>query len=196
MLTVPSPSAMVRRMIDTGVMVHILGGLHVSGMWFAAAMTLTDDPEQRLAALIAPEGLSVLNAVCAHLRLSNRHADRLKLMAAAFSEARMKANEAALRRWLYRYGRQPLADALLLRAAADGVTRAEWMRLDARLHAMDVPVFPLRSARLIEAGLRPGPELGQVLRRTEDEWVAHDFSSNVIEAAIDAIRERANIREV
>lgn len=195
LISVPDPVAVVRRMIDTDVMPHILGGLHVKASVFSTAITLTADVIQRLIALVDGDGLvtEAFPDLAQRLRLPNRIADRLTQAAAAYPEARIATGEATLRRGLYRHGRQAMSDALSLRAAEAGLTASEWQRFDASLRTIDVPIFPLKSSRLIAVGLKAGPELGQALRRIEAEWVAHDFSSIVIDAAIDDIAKRTNI---
>ncbi|HLF21115.1 MAG TPA: CCA tRNA nucleotidyltransferase, partial [Aestuariivirga sp.] len=38
-----------------------------------------------------------------------------------------------------------------------------------------IPVFPVTGRDLTGRGMKPGPELGTVLRRLEDWWIASDF---------------------
>ncbi|MFT3998086.1 MAG: CCA tRNA nucleotidyltransferase [Asticcacaulis sp.] len=192
LLSVSDPSDVVRLMIDEGVLPHGLGGLRISAALFPAVVTLIDDIPQRLMGLIHPEGWAALPTITARLRLSNRLSERLNAAWAAWPEADL-AHEASWRRLAYLNGREAVNDALCLRAAEAGVSRARWDAVAASVLSLDVPVFPLKSARLIEAGLKAGPELGQAMRGIENRWVAHDFSPNVIDAAIDEIRERTKI---
>lgn len=195
LLAIADPVNVVQRMIETGVMAHVVPGAPVNAERVAAGFPLTSDAIQRLIILIGGHGWAeVLAALTQRLRLSNRVADRLSAAAAACPEADVTASLAALRRGLYRYGPQALSDALVLRGAEARLSSETWKTLDQNLKQIDVPVFPLKSARLISAGLAPGPELGQTLRRIEGDWIAHDFSPIVIEDAIDAIAKQANIR--
>lgn len=195
LLSIADPVNVVQRMIETGVMAHVVPGAPVNAERVAAGFPLTADEIQRLIILIGGRGWDdVLSRLTQRLRLSNRVADRLTEAAVAYPEADITASPADLRRHLYRYGPQAMRDALVLRAAEAGLRAPAWQVLDEALSHMDVPVFPLKSARLIAAGLKPGPELGQTLRRIETEWIAHDFSSIVIEAAIDAVLKQTNMR--
>ncbi|MFP1129481.1 CCA tRNA nucleotidyltransferase [Asticcacaulis sp. W401b] len=195
LLSISDPVNVVQRMIETGVMAHVVPGAPVNAERVVAGFPLTSDAIQRLIILIGGHGWAeVLNALIQRLRLPNRVADRLSAAAAAYAEADVRASLAALRRGLYRHGPQALSDALMLRGAEARVSLETWQALDQNLKQIDVPVFPLKSVRLISVGLAPGPELGQALRRIEDDWIAHDFSPIVIEDAIDAIAKQANIR--
>lgn len=195
LLTIADPANVVQRMIETGVMAHIVPGARVNAERVAAGYPLTSDVIQRLIILIGGHGWAEApNALTQRLRLSNRVADRLSAAAAAYPEADVTASLAALRRGLYRHGCQAMSDALLLRVAEARLSPEAWQALYRNLKQIDVPVFPLKSARLISTGLAPGPELGRTLRRIEADWIAHDFSPIVIEDAIDAIAKQANIR--
>lgn len=195
LLAIADPVNVVQRMIETGVMAHVVPGAPVNAERVAAGFPLTSDAIQRLIILIGGDGWAeALAALIQRMRLPNRVADRLSAAAAAYAEADVRASLPALRRWLYRYGRQALSDALVLRVAETRLSPEAWKTLDQNLKQIDVPVFPLKSARLISVGLAPGPELGQTLRRIEADWIAHDFSPIVIEDAIDAIAKQANIR--
>ena len=54
---------------------------------------------------------------------------------------------------------------------------AEWQPLLKLADEWPVPSLPVTGADLIEAGLRPGPELGAALRRLEDWWAAGGFTA-------------------
>ncbi len=40
----------------------------------------------------------------------------------------------------------------------------------------DVPVFPVTGAELIQRGVKPGPEMGAMLKKMREEWIASDYS--------------------
>jgi poly(A) polymerase len=40
-------------------------------------------------------------------------------------------------------------------------------------------------------GVKPGPELGNMLKKIETDWIDHDFSQSVIDDALDAIAKGA-----
>jgi hypothetical protein len=41
----------------------------------------------------------------------------------------------------------------------------------------DVPKFPVTGKDLIAEGLKPGPDMGAVLKRLEQDWVKSDYTS-------------------
>lgn len=59
------------------------------------------------------------------------------------------------------------------------------------LEGLEIPVLPVKGADLIARGLTAGPEVGKVLKQLETEWLNHDFSQSVIEAALDAFAKEA-----
>jgi poly(A) polymerase len=52
---------------------------------------------------------------------------------------------------------------------------AGWKKLLRLPDRWPVPKLPVTGNDLINGGMAPGPELGQVLRRIEDWWMASDF---------------------
>ncbi|ESQ77494.1 CCA tRNA nucleotidyltransferase [Asticcacaulis sp. YBE204] len=195
LLGVADPVAIIESMIDSGVMAHVLTGIATTPIALKVMCGLTEDVELRLLGLLYPDGLSpsALNRLPSRLRLSNRIADRIRHAARLWPEVDIEADDAVWLRTAYRTGKAALHDALMLRAAVSGRSRTEWPETEARIERLDLPVFPLKSAQLVAAGLPPGPQLGQAMKGIEADWVAHDFSQNVIDAAIDEIRKRTKI---
>ena len=52
---------------------------------------------------------------------------------------------------------------------------AGWRELLDLSERWAIPVFPISGRDLLAAGMKPGPEMGEALRRLEDWWVASDF---------------------
>ncbi|MDC7683817.1 CCA tRNA nucleotidyltransferase [Asticcacaulis sp. BYS171W] len=195
LLAVDDPTVVIAAMIDSGVMAHVLPSISAQATPLRAMCRLTSDIERRLLALLHPDGLQpeALECLSSRLRLSNRVAGRLRDAARRLPQADINTGETSWRRMAYRDGKAVLCDALILHSALSGLAQAEWQAIETLITALDLPVFPLKSAQLIAAGLTPGPELGQAIKRIEADWIAHDFSQNVIDAAIDEIRERTKI---
>lgn len=188
-LAVPDPVAVCERMIAGGVMERVLGGVPVSGGLLRPICALTGDAELRLAGLLWPEGaaLEVLAKVTERLKLSGKLRSRLRNIFEHID------SDDDFPKVLYMLGREVTEDVLTLRAAHDGQTAGAWAEVQARLAAMEVPVFPLKAADLMAAGLGAGPELGRALKRIEALWLDNGFSQNVITEAVDDIRNRTNI---
>lgn len=135
-----------------------------------AAHGLAPDGVLRLAAL-AP-AIDMKNA----LRLSNAEAARLEAMdeAPAISPA---FRDGERRHVLYRMGAAAFRDCVRLHwAHADGGD-GEWLKLLRLADAWAAPVFPVKGADLVALGLKPGPDMGAMLGRLEDWWMASDFTA-------------------
>ncbi len=116
-------------------------------------------PLARLLFFVGRENLEQLQSA---LRLSKKqwvYLSRLKMALAS----RDKVSEASMREILYRYGRD-VAQGWFLSLSGDQV---QWQQLE----RMDVPVFPITGALLIEQGQVAGPELGKKLKAMEAEWI-------------------------
>lgn len=188
-LAVPDPVAVCERMIADGVMAQALGGVAVSGRVLPSVCAFTGEAELRLAGLLWPEGATpeAIQAVVRRLRLSGKLSLRLK------NTLEHIDYEADCHKSLYVLGRAVLQDVLTLRAARDGLTPEAWAEGQARLADMTVPVFPLKAADLMAAGISAGPELGRALKHIEALWLDNGFSQNVITEAVDDLRNRTNI---
>ena len=192
MLALPQPLIAFETMQSAGLMRYVLPGWMTQGAdlpEFAAMLQLSPAIERRLMALI-DGGIGLSPATIRTLR------QRLKFPT-AFDE-RLKAASAVLALCdgavtkfgplLYRYGRTAVEDAVYLLATHSAESPpAELMKYIA---TTSVPAFPVKGTDLIARGMAPGPEIGQCLKQIESEWVNHDFSQSVIDAALDAVAKR------
>lgn len=144
---------------------------------FARAVAAGLSPVERLAAL-AVRVREDADAMRELLRLSN--ADHQALLAYAallevWPSAGQALDAAAIRRLAYRHGVAALSACIVVttdraagRVSPEGIAQLERLRSgEERL-----PAFPLTGAMLIEAGMRPGAELGRRLARAETVWIA------------------------
>jgi len=191
LLAVADPVPVCEMMMARGVMTPVCAGLPVQGQILAAVCGLTSDPEVRLAGLLWPDGVAAerLGVLSQRLKLSSRLKLRLKNMS---QEIDFQGDESGWVRALYLRGRASTEDGLILYAAVNGWDRAALGAAQARLAAIEVPVFPLRASVLMAAGLA-GAELGRQLKRIEARWYDNGFSQDVITQAVDDIRKRTNI---
>jgi poly(A) polymerase len=132
------------------------------------------DAELRLAALL-PDDPKAAVAVANRLRLSNAQRDRLEAAVASDPAIGPDMGPAEARRRLYALGQRPFEDRLGLDWAERGGDPAAWLALRQLARAWVRPRFPLTGHDAAAAGLGPGPEVGEALRRTEAFWVEHDF---------------------
>lgn len=85
-------------------------------------------------------------------------------------------NEKAVRAVLYRCGRVAAAQALMIELVQDRVMNGFAPKALSVVQNWDIPDCPVSGAELIRAGLTPGPELGGVLDRLEQDWIESDFT--------------------
>jgi poly(A) polymerase len=193
-LSLPQPLAAFTTMQANGIMPHVVPGWQADGETLpelAAVTGLTDDAEIRLLALIdSGAGLSApaLHACQTRLKWSQRLYNRLRAAGRALDDL---AENAPFARLMYLHGRQATEDAVYLAAAHQKKEAAAVVYVMRMLEGLEIPVFPVKGADLIARGLTAGPEVGKALKRMEAEWLNHDFSQSVIDAALDAIAKDA-----
>jgi poly(A) polymerase len=146
-----------------------------------AAAGVAADAIRRLAALL-PTDEAVAEDVGARLRLSKL--DRRRLISAT-----QPAGEETAQAIAYAHGTGLAIDRLLLsdRPIADAQAVVGW----------EVPRLPLGGGALVERGVRKGPEVAQLLRVIEAEWVRAGFPGEqrldlIVDAALDQWRLRSS----
>jgi len=193
-LSLPQPLTAFTTMQANRIMPHIVPGWQTGDEALpelAAVIGLTEAPEIRLIALIdSGVGLSAatLHACQARLKWSQRLYNRLRDAGRALDGL---AENAPFARLMYLHGRQATEDAVYLAAAHQKKEAAAVAYVMQMLEGLETPVFPVKGADLIARGLTAGPEVGKALKQIEIEWLNHDFSQSVIEAALDAIAKDA-----
>ena len=171
LLAADDPRAALRGMDEAGVLTRVLPG-HAGLALFEAMTAISDDPAQRLSALLPAEVGAVLEAAT-RLRLSNALRDRL-VVAVDDGTVEATATAAQARAAVYQLGARAVLDRLARRQAAG----ADPAALDeARAVATDwtPPRLPVGGREVAALGLAPGPETGRLLKAFETEWIAADF---------------------
>jgi poly(A) polymerase len=104
-------------------------------------------------------------------RLSNADIDAALAIKAASALLRaFKVNEA-----VYRHG-DDLPGAIDVAAVLAGWGEAGKVAITEQVNALEPPKFPVGGKDLLALGMRPGPDLGNVLDRLEREWVESGFT--------------------
>jgi poly(A) polymerase len=189
-LSLSEPLAAFTAMQSGGIMPYVIPGWQATGEVLpelAAVISLTEDAEIRLIALIdSGVGLSAgaLYACQTRLKWSQRLYNRLREAGRALDGL---AENAPFARLMYLYGRQATEDAVYLAAAHQKKEVTAVAYVMQMLESLEIPVFPVKGADLIQRGIPVGPAVGNALKQIETEWLNHDFSQSVIEAALDAI---------
>ncbi len=168
----------IKVMDRSGILAHILPG-HGDLAKFNDYVRLENaleraDPLARLACLAGP----AVEEISHHLRLSNRQAKILTAYEARDIPIDPEMSEKTIRQSLYQYGRAPFVFALLQSWAEQGADAGD----ENYGHILDyaeewqIPDFPVKGRDLMARGIKGGPEMGRILQRLEQEWLASDFT--------------------
>ena len=113
------------------------------------------------------------------LRLSNEEAARV---ASAVSSPTLSPTlrEKERRALAYALGPEQWRDAAHLSFARSRAKLGDraWAKLLRFADQWQAPTFPLNGGDLLLQGLAAGPQIGEMLRRAEDYWIASDFTAN------------------
>ena len=87
------------------------------------------------------------------------------------------SNDHAVKVAVYKHGRIPTAQALMIELALDRVMNGYAPQAVKIIQNWDIPDFPITGEDLIKQGFKPGPELGAELSRREEAWIKVGFKS-------------------
>jgi len=92
------------------------------------------------------------------LALSNVQRDQITFLI----QHKSGLGDIPLYRWLYEWGSEYILDLVVLSGETHLIPQIQsWVR----------PTFPLTGRDLIERGVKPGPQMGEILKTVEDWWV-------------------------
>jgi poly(A) polymerase len=179
-LVAPQAARAVEALYDYGLLTSVLGGVPRLGRFerlvaIEEANGLTPDAGLRLAALavFVEEDVSRLGL---RLRLSNAE-QAVLAFAARGREGEGLPDEAAAKSALYRLG-SSYRSALLLAWVDSGASSddAAWRRALALPERWQAPSFPIGGNDIMALGASKGPEIGELLKRLEQDWIASGFA--------------------
>jgi poly(A) polymerase len=132
------------------------------------ASTGIDQPGglRRLATIFDP----IDDAIIDRLRFSN--VDRARLQAMSTDSVDPSATDSDLKVWCYKLGEARFVDALLLTAAREHAGLDKVHGALNIVRTWNASTFPLRGADLIKLGLVPGAQVGRILAKIEEDWIA------------------------
>lgn len=175
LVAAPDPRAAVAAMASSGVLAAVLGEAGEMGT-LSRLIDLDSrrDALLRFAALVGGDG----GAQARRMKVSN--AEKLRLKAARDPElAKLVASNwqtrAGIERLVYRHGNDAVADQIALMAARVEIPPDGWGGALAHARSFRVPVFPVTGADLLSSGMAHGPEVGETLKRLEDQWLESRF---------------------
>ncbi len=208
LLCAPDPSRALLWMRQSGVLSRILPESEKWGIDGIHALVRAEgdlgwpvDAMLRLETMLPPDAARMKD-LAKRMRMSRAEADRLDKWALA-PAVRPGMTEGALARELYEGDAQAMGDrlAIALSAARARAMEDDKALLEAGGYARQLgfvrkwtrPEFPLKGADLTALGIAPGPILGTLLRRLEQEWIASGFMLGrdaLLERATEEVRPR------
>ena len=192
-LLVPEPANIAVLMRGLGIFDHILpeagdvGSLRMIGWLETRAIkidSVVPDSLRRLAALLDTDAEGAA-AVAGRLKLSNRQAWRLSVLAAPPADIGPDADAPSVNRTLRRLGPGTVRDLTLLAWAGElsitphlpaGRTQA-WIGLLDTCDGWQGVVLPIGGEDVIALGVAEGPRVGELLARVEDWWEDGDYAA-------------------
>lgn len=176
LLQLPSPLYALQEMKTSGVLSYIL---HLKD-WdsFRALLALEKTVSSislRLAAL-RPD----LSEVKTHLRLSKHQEESLIFL----SKHHDSVTPESFKRYAYMWGKGQTFELALLQVANNIASHTLSLEhgshfldtLHQQFEAWNVPSFPLKGKDAIALGIKPGNEMGILLRQVEQWWIAEDLN--------------------
>ena len=176
----PQAVRAIEALFDYGLLTELLGGVPRMTRFarlVAAeeALGLAPDAALRLAALavFVEEDAARL---AQRFRLSNAE-QAVLLLGAADHDTGELPEEAAAHRALYQLGPCKFEARVLLASADEGISPDDqrWRQALRLADRWQAPEFPLRGPDITALGDVKGPQIGDMLRRLEAEWIASDF---------------------
>lgn len=134
---------------------------------------------RRLAALIPPH-LKAVQDLTRRLKLSNREAQSLQHCVLDPAKLKNDLTPDSLPASLYKFGRENTQNAAIIVFSEGFDTKSDLKTIFKLCSEWKSPIFPLRGDDLLGIGLKPGPDIGIMLRRIEDWWIAHKFQPDHI----------------
>jgi poly(A) polymerase len=180
LLSADRPEAVISLMFDQGILralrfpeydpallTHLCEFQHRYGLGFTASRLLalaglrTENVDKILKFLLIPKVfVKDIHAISEVLKLDDL------------------GNDHAVKVAVYKYGRVPSAQALMIELANDRVMNGDAPAALAIIQKWEVPTFPLTGEDLIRAGMKPGPELGRKLQEIEEWWIRTGFQAD------------------
>jgi len=181
LLVAPQAMRAIGAVFDYGLLPDLLGGVPrlerlAKLIAIEETLGLVPDATLRLAALavfVAEDA----ERLAARLRLSKAEQAVLALGAADHAKSGLPDGGAA-KRALYRLGPSAFTAHVLIAWADSGASPNDpsWREALSLPERWQAPSFPLRGTDIMALGDAKGPEIGDILRRLEADWIAAGFA--------------------
>lgn len=182
LLLAPDPSRVVRVMSQQGILETLLPeSSNADGLELYVKLEqregLAPDPLARLMAMSAREPLQMA-LLAKRLKMSKSETARLRGWADDDGVLDPYADDRTKFQVIYKSGKAVVIDRARLRAAGepDVIKSAHWISFADLAAGWTRPEFPLTGNDLKEAGVKPGPEMGRIMKALEALWVRSGFT--------------------
>jgi poly(A) polymerase len=183
LLRAPRAFAAVEALFDHGLLSDILGSAPRLDR-LAHLVAIETGLEREPNAVLRLAALAIFVAedaprLAARFKLSNAEQALLSLGADERFE-RALPEEVAAKRLLYRLGPDDFSSDVLLAWAGRGAPAddADWRRALSLPGRWQIPVFPVRGPDVTALGDFKGPEIGEMLRTLEQQWIDGGFAED------------------
>jgi poly(A) polymerase len=181
LLSALDPTPTVQVMADAGVLAQILpGDLHINDLRHLVeieTVARSPDPLRRLFVLGQPDKPGA-KTFAASFRLSNVQKIRVLALADRMDNLTPDLPEPTLRKMLYIRGVEAALDASFLNQAKAAKHNSGWTGLRQRIERWRRPQFPLKGQDVLDLGLAPGPQVGELVKAMQAWWIAGDLNAD------------------
>ena len=177
------PSRAILWMRQTGVLTAVLPESEKWGIDSLPALMTGEqehnwspDPLLRMMAIVPPNP-DKMRSLAGRLKLPNKVRDRLIDWAETdMPDADWKQLE--FEKWLYRAKQQGAEDRLRLAVVVADDAAKKHLRQLKWLKRYERPVFPIKGQDLLNQGVQAGPQVSEIMKKLENEWIEGGFKKS------------------
>ncbi len=174
-LAAPRAVPVIELMIETGILQQLLtldGTVETLSRIIALQDQIGTTPD-------ALGRLAALTSDVTHLRLSKAQNRRFEVLKKPVSIT-PRSEELIKRQLLYGLGQTNYRDAIMMAWLHSSATTddADWQQLYDLPDHWPIPVFPLMGKDLLASGFPSGKQIGDILKKLENQWIANGFVDN------------------
>lgn len=178
LLASPDPGPVLKCMLENDIFAAFLPEVVTIDI-FEAFIKLEGrcDPLVRLVALIMGCHKDTILSIPDRLRFSTAEKQHFLSLVKPAYNINSKIDDATFRESIYRIGSELVSDLLRLSMAKSGEDFGDEkaLKLSRKIENWKPVFFPLQGRDLIKAGLNPGPQMGRLLKNTEQWWIDQAF---------------------
>ena len=181
LLSALDPVPTVQLMAEASVLSQILpGDQHINNLRQLVKIEVdagSPDPLRRLFVLGQPDKPDA-KTFAASFRLSNVQKIRVLALADRMDNLSPDLPDRDLRKLLYIRGVEAALDASYLNQAKAAKHNSGWTGLRQRIERWRRPQFPLKGQDVLDLGLAPGPQVGELVKAMQAWWIAGEFNAD------------------